>query len=922
MEQSQYNQLFSFIWNIATDVLVFAFDKGEYKKIIMPMMVLRRIDVLLEPTKQTLLAQKKMLDDNKITNQDPILFNITGYPFYNTSLFTMKTLKSETDPLRLKMNFTDYLNGFSKDVQDIIDKFHLRQMVDNLTEAERLGSIIEKFTDDKINLSNKPVLDDEGNVRLPALDNHTMGTMFEELLRRFNEENNVTEAGEHFTPRDYVKLLADLAVIPIADKIKDNTYTVYDGACGTGGILTIAQERIKEIASENGKNVQVLIYGQELQPIPYATCKADLMISGEIQSFQYVHGKERREYIAFDSTISRDGHPGETYDFCISNPPFGTPWKEDLKKRGLAETEKKKFTDSRFTLIGNNEAEISFLPDIGDCQMMFLANNLSRMKTSTELGTRIVEVHNGSSLFTGDAGSGASNLRKYIIENDLLEAIIAMPEKDFYNTPINTYIWVITNRKEERRKGFIQLIDATEIKTPLRKNLGHKNCETTESDRLQIVKLLTDFAETPQSKIFPNDEFGYWSVKVCRPLRLRFDYNSEREQEMLRKEKDKVICHEVMTFVRQYDHSSDLDFNTLGQLLSDAVRRMKSRPKKKHLDLLQKYYAVNCPEAAIVCDADGAQLADKTLEDTEIIPFRYEGGIDGFVQNEILPYTPDAWIDCESIQEGYELSFTKYFYKPKSLRSIDDISKDIRAIENRIDGMLDNILISRNDVRHVLMQGLNPNVKMKDSGIPWVGLIPAHWSIRRLSQVAYEHFISNKNVHHQNLLSLSYGQIIRKDINTTEGLLPASFDSYQIVENGNVVLRLTDLQNDQKSLRVGLVKEEGIITSAYLCIGVLNNSILPAYLYNILHSYDIKKLFYSMGGGLRQNLNWPGLKKIDIPLPPPDEQQEIIAYIESKNNKIKALISDLEAEIAYLKEYKQKLIADCVTGQINVQCEQ
>lgn len=226
------------------------------------------------------------------------------------------------------------------------------------------------------------------------------------------------------------------------------------------------------------------------------------------------------------------------------------------------------------------------------------------------------------------------------------------------------------------------------------------------------------------------------------------------------------------------------------------------------------------------------------------------------------------------------------------------------------------------EIANVITRGLNPDVKMKDSGIPWVGQIPEHWHIRQLSQIAYEHFISNKNVHHQNLLSLSYGQIIRKDINTTEGLLPASFDSYQIVENGNVVLRLTDLQNDQKSLRVGLVKEEGIITSAYLCIGVLNNSILPAYLYNILHSYDIKKLFYSMGGGLRQNLNWPGLKKIDIPLPPPDEQQEIIAYIESKNNKIKALISDLEAEIAYLKEYKQKLIADCVTGQINVQCEQ
>lgn len=692
MEQNQYNQLFSFIWNIATDVLVYAFDKGEYKKIIMPMMVLRRIDVLLEPTKDSLLTQKKMLDEHNISNQDPILFNITGYPFYNTSLFTMKTLKSETDPSRLKMNFIDYLNGFSKDVQDILDKFHLRQMVDNLTEAERLGSIIEKFTDDKINLSNKPVLDDDNNVRLPALDNHTMGTMFEELLRKFNEENNVTEAGEHFTPRDYVKLLADLAVIPVADKVKDNTYTVYDGACGTGGILTIAQDRIKEIATQMGKNVKVLIYGQELQPETFATCKADLMISGDIQSFQYVHGTEMREYIAFDSTISRDGHPGETYDFCISNPPFGTPWKEDLKKRGLAESEKKQFTDSRFTIRDNEDNEISFIPDIGDCQMMFLANNLSRMKESTELGTRIVEVHNGSSLFTGDAGSGPSNLRKYIIENDLLEAIVAMPEKDFYNTGIGTFIWVVTNRKEERRKGYVQLIDATEIKSPLRKNLGEKNCETNEADRLQIVKLLTDFVETPQSKIFPNDEFGYWSVKVCRPLRLKFFYDEEREAEMCRKEKDAAVCCEIMTFVKEYDNSVDYDFNELRELLCSAVKKMKSKPKKKHIDLLQKYYTVACPDSNIVIDTNGSPVPDKALEDTEIIPLRYEGGIEGFFLNEILPYTPDAWIDTDSIQVGYELSFTKYFYKPKALRSVADITCDIRAIEERTNGMLDDIL--------------------------------------------------------------------------------------------------------------------------------------------------------------------------------------------------------------------------------------
>lgn len=692
MQQAQYNQLFSFIWNIANDVLVYAFEKGEYKKIILPMIVLRRIDVLLEPTKEALLAQKRMLDEHGIANQDPILFNTTGYPFYNASLFSMKTLKSETDPLRLKMNFIDYLNGFSKDVQDILDKFHLRQMVDNLTEAERLGSILEKFTDGRINLSNRPVLDDEGRERLPALDNHTMGTIFEELLRKFNEENNVTEAGEHFTPRDYVKLLADLAVLPVADKIKDNTYTVYDGACGTGGILTIAQDRIREIASEHGKSVQVLIYGQELQPETFATCKADLMISGDIQAFQYAHGTEMREYIAFDSTISRDGHPGETYDFCISNPPFGTPWKEDLKKRGLAETEKKKFVDTRFAITQNNGEELSFIPDIGDCQMMFLANNLSRMKESTELGTRIVEVHNGSSLFTGDAGSGASNLRQYIIENDLLEAIVAMPEKDFYNTGIGTFIWVVTNRKEERRRGYVQLIDATEIKSPLRKNLGEKNCETTEADRAQIIKLLTDFAETPQSKIFPNDEFGYWSVKVCRPLRLRFSYDAEREQEMCRKEKDADACRDLMAFVKGYDHSANDDFSALQQCLKKALKVAGLKYKKKHTDLLQKYYTIPCPEASVVLDADGNPVPDKALEDTEIIPFRYEGGIEGFLQNEILPYTPDAWIDQRSVQVGYELSFTKYFYKPKALRSIEEITRDIRDIETRTNGMIDDIL--------------------------------------------------------------------------------------------------------------------------------------------------------------------------------------------------------------------------------------
>lgn len=695
MEQSQYNSLFSFIWNIANDVLVNAFDKGDYKKVILPMLVLRRIDVLLEASKDAVLQMKEQLDNSHIETQDPILYGVTGYPFYNTSKFTMKTLKSEIDPLRLKLNFTEYLNGYSKDVRDIIEKLRLRQVVDNLSETERLGSIIEKFTSDNINLSAKPALDGEGNVLHPALDNHTVGVLFEDLLRKFNEENNVTEAGEHFTPRDYVKLLADLAVLPIADKIKDSTYSVYDGACGTGGILTIAQERIRQIASECGKIVNISIYGQELSPETYATCKADLMITGHIGSFQYDWAGEEREYIAYDSTVSRDGHAGETFDFCISNPPFGTPWKEDLKKRGLKDTEKAKFTDPRFNIVvgeGEQQKEITFLPDISDCQMLFLANNLSRMVNDTELGTRIVEVHNGSSLFTGNAGSGASNLRQYIIENDLLEAIVAMPEKDFYNTGIGTYIWIVTNRKEERRKGKVQLIDATNIKTPLRKNLGEKNCETNEENRREIVRLLTDFKETEQSKIFPNKEFGYWQVTVERPLRLVYENPENIELPDLKNKDDVNLLKDVLDAWKKY-----LNGHTVGDFaLFLMLEQMKVKVPASKIRLVRQYLG-HRDENADVCytkptKRDSTIATDPELRDTEQVPLLYPGGIDAFMQNEVLPYAPDAFYNEDEVVVGYELSFTKYFYKPVELRSINDITTDITDIENRLKGVLDDIL--------------------------------------------------------------------------------------------------------------------------------------------------------------------------------------------------------------------------------------
>lgn len=838
METKQYNSLFSFIWNIANDVLVHAFEKGDYKKIILPFMVLRRIDVLLEPTKQQVLDKKAFCDKNGLMEYGPFLTKVTGYPFYNTSAFTMSTLKNEIDPQRLKMNVIEYFNGFSEDVQDIIDKFKLRQQVDNLTEVGRLGSLLEKFTDGNINLSVNPVMeettDEKGNAvmveRLPGLDNHTMGTIFEELLRKFNEENNVTEAGEHFTPRDYVRLLADLAVVPIKDKLANNTYHIYDGACGTGGILTIAQEEIERIAKEQGKQVKTSIFGQELQADTYATCKADLMISGNINKFTYKLDSGEHQYIAFGSTISQDGHAGEKFDFCISNPPFGTPWKEDLKNWGLGD--KKEVIDPRF--VHSSEASlttasepISFIPDIGDCQMLFLANNVSRMK-DTPLGTRIVEVHNGSSLFTGNAGGGESNLRRYIIENDLLEAIIAMPEKDFYNTGISTYVWVVTNRKEERRRGYVQLIDASNISTPLRKNLGEKNCETTEEDRRRILQLLMDFKETPESKIFRNEEFGYWQVPVLRPKR-------DKEGNIVMK-KGKVVMA-------------------------------------------------------------------KNRNEVEQIPLLYPGGIAAFYENEVKPYDAEAEFGEPVI--GYELSFTKYFYKPVQLRSLDEIMGDMIRLGTEIHEL-------QKDITNAITRGLNPNVKFKPTNISWLPEIPEHWKMSKVSS----HFRQrNEKVSDKKYSPLSVSKIGITPQLDNVALSNAEGNSRKLVKVGDYAV---NSRSDRKG-SCGVSNYEGSVSLITIVLEPFD--IDGGYVHYLFRSSPWVEEFYRNGRGIVADLwttNYQMMKGMYLPVPPIEEQHAIVSYITERVAKIDSLVEKLNKEIECIKEYKQRLISDVVTGQIKV----
>lgn len=656
METNQLAWIANFIWGIADDVLRDLYVRGKYRDVVLPMTVLRRLDAELEPTKKAVLDLKASLDKAKIIQQDKALRQAAGKAFYNTSKFTLRDLQARSSQQQLKADFEAYLNGFSQNVQDILDNFEFRNQIPRLSKADALGTLIEKYLDPSINLGPTPVLNSDGSVKHPGLDNHAMGTIFEELVRRFNEENN-EEAGEHWTPRDAVKLMARLIFLPIADKIESGTYLLYDGACGTGGMLTVAEDTLQQLSKKHGKEVATHLYGQEINAETYAICKADLLLKGEGEAADNIVGGPEH------STLSNDAFPSLEFDFMLSNPPYGKSWKSDLDRMGGKDGVK----DSRFLIEHAGDAEYSLITRSSDGQMLFLANMLSKMKHGTKLGSRIAEVHNGSSLFTGDAGQGESNIRRWMIENDWLEAIVALPLNMFYNTGIATYIWVLTNRKPEHRKGKVQLIDASQWFKPLRKNLGKKNCELSEEDIARICKTFLDFKETEQSKIFPNAALGYWKVTVERPLRFAgIDPNRTYTPKEIKTLKEKHKPDEKGTPVIVKIH----------------------KPEKVQADPLHGLFEATVNGKKTVVEYE----PDSDLRDTEQIPLLEEGGIEAFIRREVLPYAPDAWIDGDSTKIGYEISFNRYFYKPQPLRSLEEIRADILALEKETGGLLDEII--------------------------------------------------------------------------------------------------------------------------------------------------------------------------------------------------------------------------------------
>lgn len=779
MNTAVHNKLVSFIWSIADDCLRDVYVRGKYRDVILPMVVLRRLDALLEPSKKSVMEELVFQRDEAGFTEwdDNGLCDASGYVFYNTSEWTLQRLHDTATNSQqiLQTNFEDYLNGYSSNVKEIIEKFKLKSQVKHMASKDVLLNVLEKFTSPDINLTPFEKKDFDGR-KLPPLINLGMGYVFEELIRKFNEENN-EEAGEHFTPREVIDLMTHIIFDPIKDKLPP-VMTIYDPACGSGGMLTESQNFIKDPDGEIKANGDVYLYGKEINDETYAICKSDMMIKGNSP-----------ENIRVGSTLSIDEFSGTNFDFMLSNPPYGKSWNSELKyiKDG------KDIIDPRFIVnledYWGETYEADATPRSSDGQLLFLMEMVDKMKSLTQSpqGSRIASVHNGSSLFTGDAGSGESNIRRYIIENDLLSAIIQMPNNLFYNTGITTYVWLLSNNKPTDRKGKVQLIDASQRFSKLRKNLGNKNCEFRPEHIKEILDAYTSFKTIESkkdkdlaTKIFDNKDFGYYKVTIDRPKRLKAQFTEERiaelrfdknlrspmlwayeiygekvyndlssiEKEILkwceknemdlnakkRKdlitpkkwEKQKALFDSAVKLMEAVGTDVYSDFNEFTKRVDVELKaskaKLSSSEKKSILNAVswydenaekvikktQKLNSEKLDELLKHLGCTEEQLADygyypghnkgeiiiyeteSALRDYESIPLK-ENVYDYFLR-EVKPHVEEAWIDLDKTKIGYEISFNKYFYKHKPLRSLEEVSSEILSLEKENEGLIFDIL--------------------------------------------------------------------------------------------------------------------------------------------------------------------------------------------------------------------------------------
>lgn len=701
---ANHSEIVSFIWSVA-DLIRDSFKRGHYQDVILPFTVLRRIDLVLAPTKAKVIATFNKYKD-KLDNLDPQLRKASGFAFYNTSKYEFAALLDE--PQQLAANLRAYINGFSPNMHEVIEKFDFDNTITKLEQANLLFKVVERFADQtKIDLSQE------------AISNHEMGYVFEELIRKFNEALD-ENPGEHFTPREVIRLMVNLMTFHDEAELKAGNVirTVYDPCCGSGGMLTIGKERIQQI----NPAADVHLFGQEVNPQTYAVCKSDLYIKSE-------DGRDA-ENIAFGSTLSNDKHADRTFDYLLANPPYGKDWnldQDDVRKEAA------RATKNRFE---------AGLPRISDGQLLFLQLMLARMHLPTEGTSRVSIIMNGSPLFTGDAGSGESEIRRWILENDYLETLVALPQQLFYNTGISTYVWILSNNKPADRKGRVLLIDASEAWLLRQKSLGAKRrdipdgVERTENYIPYILQLFDGFADASvaiptndpketkevRSKVFQTTAFGYRKVTIERPLRLNFQASLDRIERVKeakafqnlaisRKKDEKERAHElelgeatqklIVLTLATLPRAVYQDRAEFTQILDAALHKMKKKTdvtvsaavRRAIIDALSER-----DETAPIClDEDGNPEADTSLRDTENVPLGED--IDEFFKREVKPHVPDAWIN-ESVRDekdgdigivGYEINFNRYFYRYQPPRQLEAIEADIKLVEHDVLALLKEV---------------------------------------------------------------------------------------------------------------------------------------------------------------------------------------------------------------------------------------
>lgn len=670
MNGNKFGEKVSFIWSVA-DLLRGPYRPNQYKDVMLPMTILRRLDCVLEPTKEKVLQEYNRLIGGKVKNLEPILNRVAGQAFHNTSRFTFEKFKG--DPDKIAENLIHYIQSFSIRARDIIEHFGFEEHIIKLDGAGRLYLIVSKFC--------------EIDLHPDIVPNIEMGYIFEELIRRFNEASN-EEAGDHFTPREVIRLMVNLIFAPDSDVLtrKGIVRTLYDPASGTGGMLSVSEDYIREL----NPDARVEVFGQDYNSQAYAICGSDMMIKGQ-----------SLDNIRFGNSFTQDFFVDQSFDYMLANPPFGVEWKPE-EKFIRDEYETHRF-GGRFG---------AGLPRINDGSLLFLQHMISKMKDPKEGGTRLAIVFNGSPLFTGSAGSGESNIRQWIIENDWLEAIVAMPDQLFYNTGIYTYLWIITNRKQGHRKGKIQLIDATVFFKKMRKSLGNKRQEISDDHRDEITRLYGDFKEGEYVKIFDNEDFGYYRLTVERPLKLNFAVTGERLQRV----KEAKAFAALATSKKRKDTQAAAEEIEAGKKLQSQIiaaieklapigivknreefsTRLREMFKQAGLVISSSVFKTilsalsERDEGADVClDNKGNPEPDPELRDYENVPLKQN--IDEYMAKEVLPHVPDAWVDRSKTKVGYEINFNRYFYKYTPPRPLEEIEAELQTIEKEIADMLSEV---------------------------------------------------------------------------------------------------------------------------------------------------------------------------------------------------------------------------------------